>query len=205
MLTLIASGTHLAVAIGGVFAAVPVPGQYFSFTKTVLALVLFGVLARIMTWTDADLARLHGPSGTRTLWNAIMFAMGLIAVIILFFIPNFLVAVLLFVAVTAAGLSSYAFWRNALVAEVARVRRKKPSADAISKATAASEPAVPPPRFTASIRPPSLRRLNMSLLDSVGPAFAILAISSTSRSVCFSSHASVSAWSGSATSSGSSR
>ena len=121
MLTLIASGTHFAVAIGGVLGAVPAPGQYFSFTKIVLALVLFGVLARIMTWTDADLARLQGPRSTRTLWNVIMFAVGLTAVIILFFIPNFLVAALLFVAVASAGLGSYVFWRNSLVAEVDRV------------------------------------------------------------------------------------
>ncbi|NIA06116.1 MAG: hypothetical protein GWP14_00505 [Actinobacteria bacterium] len=118
MLTLIASGTHLALAIGGVLGAVPVPGQYFSFTKIVLALVLFGVLARIMTWTDADLDRLHGP---RTLWNTIMLAVGLIAVSILLFIPNFLVAVLLFLAVTSTGLGSYVLWRNSLVAEVDRV------------------------------------------------------------------------------------
>ena len=84
MLNLIAGGTNLTVAIGGMVGAVPVPGQYFSFTKILLSLVLFGLLARIMTWTDADLARVHGP---RTLWNLIMFLAGLMAVILLLLIP----------------------------------------------------------------------------------------------------------------------
>ena len=118
MLSLTVGAIHLGAGVSSILGAVPVPGNYFSFSKIVPALVLFGVLARIMTWTDSDLARLHGP---RTLWNSIMLAVGLTGAVVLFFIPSFIVAVLLFVAVSSAGLGSYVLWRNSLVAEADRV------------------------------------------------------------------------------------
>lgn len=118
MLSLIASNTHLGMSISAVLGAAPVGGGYFSPAKIVLALALFGILARIMTWTDADLTRVHGP---RTLWNGIMLTVGLVAVIILFFVPNFIVAALLFLAVISAALGSYVLWRNPLVGEADRV------------------------------------------------------------------------------------
>ncbi len=99
-------------------ASIPEAGQYFSFTKIVLSLVAFGVLARCMTWVDADLSRVHGP---RTLWNAIVLTSSLLAVIILLFIPNFILAILLFAAAGAAGLGSYILWRNSVVNEEDRV------------------------------------------------------------------------------------
>ena len=118
MLNLITSTISSTAEIGAVLGAVPAPGNYFSFTKIVLSLVAFGVLARTMTWTDADLGRVHGP---RTVWNIIMLLAGLLAVIVLMLVPNFLVALLLFVAITSAGLGSYALWRDSVVAESDRV------------------------------------------------------------------------------------
>ena len=118
MLNSIASLTSSTAAVDAVLGAVPVPGQYFSFTKIVFSLLAFGILARAMTWTDADLARLHG---RRIFWNAIVFLAGLLAVIVLLFVPNFLVALLLFVAVSSAGLGSYILQRNSLVPESDRV------------------------------------------------------------------------------------
>ncbi|MCK4850919.1 MAG: Flp pilus assembly complex ATPase component TadA, partial [Phycisphaerae bacterium] len=99
-------------------ADVPGPGGYFSIPKIVLALVAFGVLARCMSWVDADLGRVHGP---RTLWNILVFTAGLLAVTILLFVPSFTVALLLFAATGAAGVGSYVFWRNSVVGEEDRV------------------------------------------------------------------------------------
>ena len=61
MLSLSVSFTTSVTLGGGLLAEVPVPGDYFSFTKIVVALVGFGMLARCMTWVDSDLARVHGP------------------------------------------------------------------------------------------------------------------------------------------------
>ncbi len=99
-------------------ADVPGPGGYFSFGKIVLSLVAFGVLARCMSWVDADLGRIHGP---RTLWNALVFGAAVLAVIILLLVPNFAVAVLLFAAAGAAGVGSYILWRNSVVGKEDRV------------------------------------------------------------------------------------
>ena len=118
MLNLAAIAIPSTGAIADLLAAVPVPGQYFSLAKIVLSLVAFGILARAMTWTDADLAKLHGP---RTLWNTLVFLAGLLAVVVLLFVPNVLVALLLFVAISATGLGSYILWRNSVVAETDRV------------------------------------------------------------------------------------
>ena len=99
-------------------AAVPDAGQYFSFIKIALSLTAFGVLARCMTWVDADLSRIHGP---RTLWNSVVLTAGILAVIILLFVPNFALAVSLFAATGAAGVGSYILWRNSVVSEEDRV------------------------------------------------------------------------------------
>ncbi len=99
-------------------AKVPEPGGYFSFGKIVLCLVAFGALARCMSWVDADLGRVHGP---RTMWNSLVFGAAILAVVLLLLVPNFVVALLLFAAVSSAGVGSYILWRNSMVGEEDRV------------------------------------------------------------------------------------
>ena len=118
MLNLITGLTPSPAAIAVVCGVIPLPGQYFSFTKIVLALIVFGILAKAMTWTDADLARVHGP---RPLWNSIIFLAGLCAVVVLLFVPSLPVAFLLFVAISSSGLGSYIVWRNSVVGKSDRV------------------------------------------------------------------------------------
>lgn len=117
MLSFMISTNFLAADVG-LLAAFPEPGEYFSFGKIVLVLVALGVLARCMTWVDADLGRIHGP---RTMWNAIVFATGVLALIVLLLVPNLAVAVLLFAAAGAAGVGSYILWRNSVVGQEDRI------------------------------------------------------------------------------------
>lgn len=118
MLGLLASTTACPTSVTGVLAGVPVPGEYFSVARIVVALIAFGILTRCMTWVDSDLSRVHGP---RTLWNMVVLLAGLLASVILLFVPHFPVALMLFAAAGAAGLGSYVLWRNSVVGEEDRV------------------------------------------------------------------------------------
>ena len=110
--------TNVTATAAGILADIPAAGQYFSFTKIVLGLVAFGLLCRSMSWVDADLGRIHGP---RTLWNTLVFTAGMLAVIILFFVPSFVMAIVLFAVTGAAGVGSYIFWRNSVVGQEDRI------------------------------------------------------------------------------------
>lgn len=93
-------------------ADVPVPGHYFALTKIILALVGLALWALGAQWIDKDTQAVHT---NHDLWCLAVLGTAAIGFLLLFFVPIFIVGILLFTILTLGTIVGYAVFRDTLV------------------------------------------------------------------------------------------
>ena len=93
-------------------------GGYISIVKVIFFLLLFYPWLLLITWVHQDAKFVRTKE---TLWTAVVFGAGAIAVIIWLLMPVFIIGLLFYLIAVGAASISYVIHRNARVPEFDRI------------------------------------------------------------------------------------
>lgn len=94
------------------------PATYINPLKLVAAMALFVAYAFFATWVDKDTVRVNT---YKILWNLGVLAAGVIGIVTMLFVPQFLIGSLVFVFVYIVIVTAYVMHRNSLVEDKDKV------------------------------------------------------------------------------------